>query len=159
MVNVFKNDDAGVSVDILARAQARLLKLVETVYNEAVVHELGLLLQDLVALRMQIETPGQGDKRSSARVHERAMVYVNRQDGRQVEAALHDISSGGALLLCDDPMDKGEVCSLVIPGMDQAVTAVVSGVKVGMSHIVFDKMDPDMTIGLAKHLDRHFLRY
>jgi len=154
-------DDARVliTIDILAQAEARLTRLVVDTADESVVMELATVLRDLGMIRMQVELPGPKDARMSARIHERAVVCVTRSDGRTIDAALHDISAGGALIESDWVITDGDRCLLQIPGVDQAVSAIARAAPRGMTHLVFWGLDASQVITLVKHIERHFLRY
>jgi len=150
---------AAIAIVLLTQAESRLVKLVVSVTDENVVLEIASVLRDLAAVRMQLELPGPTDKRASARVHERAVVCVTRQDGRRIDAALHDISTGGALIESDVEIEEGEECALQFLELDQAMSAVAHPAREGMTHLVFSDLAASQVITLVKHIERHFLRY
>lgn len=156
MAHRIANDGVQIVIDHLAQAEGRLLKLIERTSSDAMVAELGNVLRDLAVVREQVETPSPSDARGSARVHERAMIFIRRGDGRLVEAALHDISTGGALISCDMSLDRGESCSVDLPGLDQPVRATARPGEPGFAHLAFEALPPASAASLGKHLDRHF---
>jgi len=150
---------AAIAIVLLTQAESRLVKLVVNVAEEDQALEIACVLRDLTAIRMQLELPGPMDKRTSARIHERAIVCLTREDGKVVDAALHDISAGGALIESDGAIADGEECLLRLPGVDQDVRAIARGGPNGMTHLVFSGLAASQVITLVKHLERHFLRY
>ena len=151
--------EAATAVELLNQAEGRLVKLVVNIADEALATELAYVLRDLATVRMRVETPGPADKRTSARIHERAAVCVLRRDGRKTDAALHDISAGGALIESDAEIQEGENCSLQLHGLEQSVKAVARSTQHGMTHLVFNGLAAPQVIALVKHLERHFMRY
>ncbi len=146
-------------IDLLTRAESRLLKLAITITDEAHVLELAGVLRDLATVRLGIELPRPSDKRSGARIHERGVVCVKRGDDRRLEAGLHDISAGGALIESDSPMSDGETCTLQIPGLEHSVKAIVRSTQRGLTHLAFDGIKSSEIVLLLKHIERHFARY
>jgi len=159
MSNTYAQVNSATVVDFVARAEARLLRLAGNAVDESVVRDVAEILQDLSRLRMNVEAPGIIDKRMNARMHERSMAYVTLTDGRRLEAALWDVSVRGALIACDEPLNAGEPCSLLVPGIDKAVSAQVYSITGDMTHIVFDELDYNAMVDLAKHVERVFSRY
>ncbi len=151
--------DASLAVNLLEHVESRLNAVVQRVGDDAVVKDLATVLRDLAAIRMLVEVPRPGDNRGNARVHERAMVYLTLQDGRRIEAALEDLSVGGALVCCDIDLADGGRCSVETPGLSQPVAAVVRAGQGGYAHLVFENLDPAEKTALGRHLDRHFQRY
>jgi len=147
------------AIDLLTQAENRVIKLVANSPDEILVRELASVLSDLAGARMRIELPKPSDKRASARIHERGLVCVERGHHQKFDAALHDISAGGALIETDNPIPEGEVCSLQIPGHEHSVKAIVRSTVRGLTHLAFDKMPPSELILLVKHIERHFTRY
>lgn len=159
MLNIRTQSGAQTIVDFLARTEASLLKLVRKVEDEGSVQDVADILHELANLRMKVEVPEAADKRLNVRVHERAIAFVTRADGRKLEAALHDLSVGGAMVACDETLEVGECCALGIGGVDEPIAAVVRGVDNEMTHLAFEKLDPSRAVELAKYVERYFLRY
>lgn len=159
MLQTHADDGVKTSIDLLIQAENRLVKLVVNIADEALVKELASVLSDLAVVRMQIELPRPSDKRTSARIHERGLVCVERGHGQRLDAALHDISAGGALIETDDPIPEGENCTIQIPGIEHSVKAIVRSTRRGLTHLVFDGIQPSELIILVKHIERHFTRY
>ena len=153
------NDGLKTPIDLLMRAESRLLKLAGNIADEAHVAELADTLRDLAAVRLGIELPRSSDKRSSARIHERSVVCVECDAGKKFEAGLHDVSAGGALIECDNPIADGETCTLHIPGLEHSVKAIVQSTQRGLTHLAFDGIQMPEIVSLLKHIERHFMRY
>lgn len=146
-------------VDALLRAEGTLLGLLNSVSDDRVVLDLASVLRDLSTARRQLEEPGPQDKRTSARIHERAVIRVFMKNAQSIEAALYDISAGGALIECDQPPTDGSHCDLELPGIQEKVTARVCGTRNGLTHLAFDHIDTAPMLALLKYLGRHFERY
>lgn len=159
MQHKFEDGEAPTAVDILRQAENRLARLASKMGDDAAVEELGKILRDVAAVRMLVELPAPGDTRANARIHERAVICVNRASGSRIEAVLLDLSAGGALICCELQLEKGERCSLEGPGLEQPVTAVVRAEHQGLTHLAFEGMTPAARMAMTKHLDRHFQRY
>jgi len=159
MQRKFEDGESLTAIDLLRLAESRLARLVSKIGDDAAVDELRTILRDVAAVRMLIEVPAPGDTRASARVHERAVICVNRASGCRIEAVLLDLSAGGALICCEPYLEKGERCRLEGPGLEQPVTAVVRAEHQGLTHLAFEGMTPAEKMVMTKHLDRHFQRW
>jgi len=156
---LLSDSKATIVTERLVQAENRLVKLVLGVDNEALASEIARVLRDIAAVRMQIEVPSSADKRSSARIHEHASVFVTSSAGQKIEAALHDISAGGALIETDTQIAAGEIYTLQIPGLDNPVSAITRSAREGMTHLAFEGVAAPQVIALVKHIERHFVRY
>lgn len=159
MQRKFESDETLAVVDLLRQAESRLARLVTKVDDDASVDELRSILRDIATVHMLVEAPARGDARAAARVHERAVICVDRSDGGRIEGVLLDLSAGGALICCEAHLEKGEKCNLEGPGFEQPVTAVVRAEHQGLTHLAFEGMTLEEKVRITKHLDRHFQRY
>ncbi|MGE3476377.1 MAG: PilZ domain-containing protein [Rhodospirillaceae bacterium] len=146
-------------MDLLLQAEGMLLRMIETARGEDQVAEVAEVLRTLIALRMRIEVPDDDDKRTAARIHERASVQIACDDGQYCEAALHDISAGGALVECDPPLAGGTRCKVILAGSAEPIPAVARAARHGVTPLTFEKLPPAQHLALVKHIERYFARY
>lgn len=146
-------------IDLLAGVERRLLKVAGESATEQAVQDIGAALRDLALARMNLELPAAADKRAAARIHEQAAVCVTLARGGTVEAILHDLSGGGALLECDANLAAGDRCSVKLPGLEAGVSGVVRSHRAGLVHVAFEDLSVEEVIAILKHIERRYLRY
>jgi len=147
------------AVRILTGAEHKLAMAIINMTDEAVVENVARVLRDISAARMQLEAPGSGDQRSKARICEKALLRLTREDGTRIEAALCDVSTGGALIESNEPLRLNERCVVELIGASQSVKAVVRAQRDGVARLAFEDVPPSEMIELHKHLERHYARY
>lgn len=92
------------------------------------------------------------DLRVNVRVAESALVCLRRPDGRIVEAGLHDLSAGGALVEADIPIPPGERLAFPFLDLSAELTAIAQAPRAEMTPLVFVDLTPDDRLLLAKHV-------
>lgn len=152
-------DNIGAAVDRLVLSERRLLGLIATMRDEEGVSVLATVLDDLARARMLIECPSGRDNRGSSRVHERIATLMVLEDGRAVDVAILDISSGGALVECDVIVATAAPVRLIFPGLDDELAAHVRSRDGSRLHLEFDKLQPKRRLALVKRIESHLSRY
>lgn len=149
---------ASLSIDLLAQAESRLLRLVASRADETTVQELAHILRDLSGIRMRIESlEGQG-RRTNARVQEPAVALMEDESGGLIEIALHDVSVGGCLIEAEEPPQDGARVRLRLPGCD-SVAGTAKSTRDGVTHVAFEAMSTPALMDLLKYLERRYQRY
>jgi hypothetical protein len=143
----------------LASIENRITSLLLRTTDEAVLSGLSRVLQDLMSLRVSMERPAEGNKRSAPRFRENAVVKLIRKDGSELYAGIVDISTGGAMLEADVDLTADEEFEIVLPGLAERVSALVLSSRNGFIRVVFNKLPTHMIIAFTKHIDRHFTRF
>ncbi len=148
------------AVALIGRAERRLLAALELLPADGPVTQFAELLQDLTMARLKLEVPDAEDNRACPRVHERSMVCIRGIGGTEamVEAEVHDISAGGALISCDAPLTDGARYEVEVDGLAMPVTARVRAGNANFFHLVFESLTADRKLELTKHLERRYFR-
>jgi hypothetical protein len=143
----------------IQQCEIRLARLITYLVDETLVREVAEVLHDLTAARLTIEAPAHNDKRSAARFWQAAVVLLSTPHGPPIEAALCDISVGGALVEAEVALRPGDRCRFFTSGMADDMEAVVAQNSDGRLRLVFTQEDSALTLDFLKHIDRHLMRY
>jgi hypothetical protein len=143
----------------LSAIENRVTALLLRTTDEVILGGLSRVLQDVMALRVNIERPAENNKRAALRFREKAVVKITRADGAEVYAGIVDISTGGAMLEADVDLDPGEEFEIALPGLAHRISALVLSSSNGFMRVVFNKLPAAMIIAFTKHIDRHFTRF
>lgn len=144
---------------LLSRCESRLERLLVRISDDTISLDVAESLRDLASLRMAFDEPRAGDKRLNMRFNESALVTIETGNGTEVMAALHDISTGGALIEVDAVLRRGDSVKVKLPGLIDAVNAQVLSTDNGLTRLSFSSLAPADIIELVKHMERHFTRY
>lgn len=144
---------------LLSRCESRLERLLIRIQDDGISLDVAESLRDLASLRMVFDSPKAGDKRINIRFQDSALVTIEIADGTEILAALHDISTGGALIEVDTPLHAGSIALVKLPGLVEPVNAKVLSTESGLTRLSFSSLAPSVVIELVKHIERHFTRY
>ncbi len=147
------------SEQLIAQCESRLEHLLYETPDERVAQGLVNALRDLTALRLELGRPLPQDKRADMRFAQSALVTVFRAGQPEIEAALWDLSVGGALVETDADFAVAEACEVSIPGLSEHLACRVLAAHEGLVRLSFDKIAPERTIALLKHIERSITRY
>ncbi|MCB2108704.1 MAG: PilZ domain-containing protein [Rhodobacteraceae bacterium] len=115
-------------------------------------------LSQIALLRSQFDAPIPGDQRQAARAPESAVVIVISANGQSFEAALHDLSIGGALVELDADELHGSACQVLLPGMAHSIDATADVSGHGKIRLLFPKLTGEDRIDLLKQIEGSSLR-
>ena len=147
------------AMECLDATEKRILRLIEKSDDESYVKAMATFLQQLQAVRLQILKPSMSDQRSTVRAQESGIALIRCGNGPLYEAAMRDISVGGAFLEADMEVKAGDHVRLYLPGFEDEIGAEVRGSRGKGIHLAFDHLEPDAAVALLKRLERHFSRY
>jgi hypothetical protein len=146
-------------LNAIQRAEAQLTRLLNESRDERYVMNLARAMHHLALARIQLELPGWHDSRAHSRTRESAVILIEVDGHPPIEAALHDISPGGALVECDVPLAEGLVCRMSLPELQEWAEARCCGSRAGLTHLAFEPETIKQLLPLIKHLDRKSGRY
>lgn len=148
-------------IALISRAERRMLAALEELPTSGPDVRIVEALHDLTLARIKLEVPGPSDSRSSPRVHDCSMVCIRGLVPGEpgMEAEVYDISVGGALVACDTPLEDGASYDIELDGLLSPVRGRMITAANNLYHVVFEGLDADRRIALAKHLERHYFRF
>lgn len=112
--------------DRLARVQETLRGLLARIDDQAVVDGVEAAAHEIGMVRLTLDTPRPGARRAHMRVPE-AIGTALLVDGREVDAAIVDISVGGVGLVTDERLPAGTRLKVAVPPVGWIEAEVVAG--------------------------------
>ena len=112
--------------DRLARVQENLRGLLNRATDPAAVEALEAAAHEIGMVRLILDTPRPGSRRVHMRVPETIGTAL-LVDGREVDAAIVDISVGGVGLVTDERLPAGTRLKVAVPPVGWIAAEVVAG--------------------------------
>lgn len=109
----------------LARVQDSLRSLLSQVTEPATVEALAAAAHEIGQIRLALDIPLPGARRAHMRVPE-SIGTALRVDGREVDAAIVDISVGGVGLVTDERLPAGTMLQVAVPPVGWIEAEVVA---------------------------------
>lgn len=140
----------------LAQVQESLRGLLHQVTDQTMVDALEAAAHEIGQVRLVLDLPQPGARRAHMRVPETIGTAL-MVDGREVDAAIVDISVGGVGLVTDEQLAAGTVLKVAVPPVGWIEAEVVAAVD-GRLHVRFraDGASTDQQRALLDLVMRHY---